>query len=102
MITLGAQPEQITVLIPRTGRFATALVNDEGDWPAGDTIELRFDGDGGAPITWSATINGPEARWDRTAADCAAVLALHRATAVLIYNAAGVEVLWGRGKTTGV
>ena len=85
MITLGTQPEDLTVLIPKQGAFTAALVNDGGPWPAGAAIELRF-GDDTTSVTWAATITGAEAEWARTAAECAAVLALPRAWAALLYR----------------
>lgn len=97
MITLGTAPEELTVQIPRTGRLSMALRATSGDWPVGTQIVLRF---GVAPsaVTWTATITGPEARWDKARADCDAVLALRDKTAVLTCGpAVGEPVEWARG-----
>lgn len=102
MITLGAVPEELTVLIPKQGIFTAALVNDDGSWPAGAEITLRF-GDDTDDVTWPAVITGAEAEWARTPTECAAVLALPRAWAALLYSVDGAEpVLWAKGRVRGV
>ena len=68
---LGWDPPQGALLLPVGGTFSCTL-RASADWPAG-TIDLYFTG-GGTPIVWTATITGPDATWNKTVAQVAAVL----------------------------
>lgn len=69
--TLGIVPDDLTVNLHADAPFASTLANDDGDWPAGTVVELRFLGNGGtvAPATWTAVLTGPSALFSADAAD---------------------------------
>lgn len=101
-ITFGFVPERLGVLLPPDAAFVLILRNKEGDWPVGSAVELVFSpaDDFEAAATWPADIDGDLAMWERTAADCRAVLALNGPiTARLFYTEPdGTRLLWGRGQ----
>ena len=93
MITLGWDAIKMTVQLSRDSDFIAALISDEGDWPDDTLIELRFSGEGMAPVAWPADIVGPRATWEMDKDDVAAILTAGATVAKLFYN----DMLWAKG-----
>jgi hypothetical protein len=104
VISLGFRPEPLTIRLSARAGFAAALLVDPGPWPDGVSIALVFGPDDEPGVTWPATIDGNEARWSRTQAEVAAVLALtgDPDVTLLFTGADDVELPWGHGKVVRV
>lgn len=107
-VTLGFQPERLTVKLSRFSDFVAALVYDDGDpmtvneWPAGTVIELRFyatTSSTTAAASWSASITGDRAEWNVDLTDVATeVLDPGNDVARLFYDdGAGTVLEWALG-----
>ena len=93
---LGWEPPQFDLPLPVGGTYEAALVNST-PWPAGLVIDLHFTG-AGAPITWTATIDGDTASWARTVAQVAAVVdAGNLAVSIRRTPSGGEPSIWYRG-----
>lgn len=76
-VTLGFQPERLTVKLSAFGDFSAGLQCEDGngtptDWPDGSTIELRFYADDTSRDVgqvWPATITDDLATWHVVVAD---------------------------------
>lgn len=91
-INLGYVPQALTVTLVRGSAFVSSLLAAT-PWPPSTVITLVL-----GAVTWTATINGASATWDRPPADVAAVLDAGTRTAVLTYTSSGGEaVTWAKG-----
>jgi hypothetical protein len=111
-ISLGFQPDRLSVKLSRFGDFTGALIYDDGDpntvnaWPAGVVIELRFystDTSTTVAASWPATIVGDRASWHIDKVATAALLDAGDDKARLFYDdGAGTELEWAVGTTKDV
>ncbi|MGH3986340.1 MAG: DUF7264 domain-containing protein [Pseudonocardiaceae bacterium] len=57
-ITLGDDPDSLTVHLNRYGGFRTDLIRESGPWAEGTVIELHFRvTEHGDPVIWPTTID---------------------------------------------
>lgn len=102
-ITLGAQPDTLTVHVSAGADFEATLVllDDAGaemDWPVGTNITLRFAKAAATETVWAATITGSEATFAEDKVSVDALIASKRATARLFYVNGTDDILWASGK----
>lgn len=98
MITLGWDPDQLTVLLAADTDFLAVLQSDTA-WPAGTAIALQLTTDQvPSPVVWSATVSGTTATFDVPKATVNAVLSGTLSTAKLTYTTPDIDVVWAVGR----
>lgn len=100
MINLGADVQQITVVLADGADYVVTLVSST-PWPTGIAISLHLtDGTTGTdpPVVWSATVVGTQATFNVPTAQVQPVIDAKLSIARLIYTpSGGGPLLWGRG-----
>lgn len=101
-ISLGAEPDTLTVHLSVGADFNSTLVllDDAGaevDWPVGTVITLRFARTTVVEETWTATITGAEATFDKDKAVVDATIAANRRNVRLFYVNGAEDLLWASG-----
>lgn len=91
-VTLGYSPTQMRLLLTAGADFVTTLVSQDGDWPATAAITIEV-----GTATWTATLTGPEARFDVDQTEVDAVIAQTPRSFRLWYTDGEARLMWGRG-----
>lgn len=102
-VTLGLVPFDLNVELAGDADFVSTITNNVGNWAGGTVIELRLSASSGgsAPSVWPATVSGPTASWVVDKAVVATALAAGVSYARLHYiDAAGEDLLWGKGRVS--
>ena len=102
-LVLGPASTALTINLVRAGSWWATLHSVTSatdptplDYPAGAVLEIRF-GDG---TVWAATIAGPDATWDVSPADVAALIAARPHTAELWLTTGGHSIPWAIGRVS--
>jgi hypothetical protein len=94
-IILGVTPRPMVLDLDADADFVCTLVAQDGDWPPTATISIEV-----ADQTWTATLAGPEARFNVDKAQVQAVIDQvgdQLARFKLLYVDGDTELTWGRG-----
>lgn len=99
--TLGASPENLSVILTQGADFNTTLHNSDGNWSPTATIELRFGVDPENPITtWSAVITDDDAVFAVDKAVVDVLLAETDKSVRLWYIDGTTDLCWAKGSRT--
>jgi hypothetical protein len=102
-VVAGSTPLDLNVRLAWDADFVWNITNNTGNWPDGDSLELRLapsDDTDATQTVWPATITGPVAAWNVTNdPDVKAAIAAGVKYARLHYlAAAGGDLLWMSGR----
>ncbi|RZT87448.1 hypothetical protein EV383_4372 [Pseudonocardia sediminis] len=97
-LSLGYQPQALTVYLSKDSWFTASVVNDDDLWPQGSSAELRLTSSGSnAPIVWAAAVDGASFTWSVSPSQVNAAVAAGMKQARLFYIRDGRPELWGKG-----
>lgn len=93
-ITLGRDPDDLIVRLPRGANWWATLRRTDGvDWPVGSVCQLRFN----SGVMWPAVFVGDEIRFSEVAANVNAV-AVRQGVDLVYTDGTTPDILWARGK----
>lgn len=94
-VTLGHEPERMSLLLVEDADFVCTLRNGDGPWSSGIVVAIEVAG-----TVWTATIVGDEARFavDKVAVNAAiATIGATAASFRLTYTEGSTDLVWGQG-----
>jgi hypothetical protein len=95
-LALGYVPQNLTVVVSRGADFYSSMRRGDGaPWAADLTLTLDF-----GAVQWAATLAGPVATWQATAAQVQAMLDSNPAEVRLWHTSGDRTVLWARGQVS--
>lgn len=98
-LKLGPQDEPLNVSVKRNATWWSVLHDTEGNWPAGISIELRFEFTDRPNVVWPATIAADMATWIISKTAVADLVALEPRMASVWYIDPSIpaEFPWAEG-----
>jgi hypothetical protein len=91
-VALGSAPESMRLVLTSGADFICTIVSNDGDWPSGAVIAIETE-----YTVWTATIVGPEARFNVDKDEVDALIAQKPRRFRLAYAEGTADLVWGSG-----
>lgn len=97
-ITLGQAQLPFTVLLAEGADFVATITYDDGDYPGGLSVDLKFDDPD--DTVWPATIVGDTLTWDVDKAEVATLISGDPKRAIVTWTDGALDLIWMRGRVS--
>jgi len=98
-INLGWIAPQMNIQLDTESDWFTELIKDDGDYPDGTEIYIRYIIPNEPPVRWDAVISGNVATMYKTFTEVADLVAMEPESAKLFHLLNGVKTGWYKGGT---